>query len=199
MMTKLKSTNSQAGAALFVGIILLIILSLFVLGAMRDVLLQERMAGAYRNSSMAENVVDSLQRDAHRQLFDDAIANGGSAPDLGSFANEVAGRNDAAKDFRLSVGYPAAAGNKTPNAVFVGTGGDKLSKPGAIMVEGAISIKSNSETVSQELQSQLATVNGGGNFDLVAYRITSKGTGGSDEFVRAAETTYVVASSRTGQ
>jgi Tfp pilus assembly protein PilX len=197
MKNIMKSKHSSKGAALFIGIILLIILSLFVLGAMRDVLLQERMAGAYRNSALAENAIDSLQRDANRQLFDLAIANGGNAPDLGAFANEN-GRNPIANTFRLSSGYPASTGNLSPLLTYSDAAGDSLAQPGAIMVEGPISIKRNNGS-GAILESQLAVPNGGGKFDLVAYRITSKATGGTDQFARAAETTYFVVSSRTGQ
>ncbi len=197
MKNTFKSKRASKGAALFIGIILLIILSLFVLGAMRDVLLQERMAGAYRNSALAENAIDSLQRDANRQLFDLAVANGGKAPDLGAFANEN-GRNPIANAFRLSPGYPATAGNLSPLLTYSAVAGDSLAQPGAIMVEGPISIKRNTDS-GGPLESQLATPNGGGQFEVVAYRITSKATGGTDQFARAAETTYFVASSPNGQ
>jgi type IV pilus assembly protein PilX len=178
------------GVALFVGIILLIILSLFVLGAMRDVLLQERMAGAYRNSAMAENVVDSLQREGHRFVVDEAIKAGGIAPELGVFSS----RDNS--DFRMTTGYTT---DRDAAQDYSGPEGDTLSQPGTFSVEGAVKILSNGKTQSGDLQSQLASYTSVTNYDVVLYRVTAKATGGTDDFVRTAESTYIVGSSRTTQ
>jgi len=71
----------QQGAALFVGLILLILLALIGLAAMQSTLLQERMAGNFRLVNLAFQNAEENVRVAEGRIQADANANLAHAPD----------------------------------------------------------------------------------------------------------------------
>ena len=60
--------TTQAGMALVIGLIFLLITSLMAITAMSGVVMQERMAGNLRNASIAESGVDSALRAGERWI-----------------------------------------------------------------------------------------------------------------------------------
>jgi type IV pilus assembly protein PilX len=71
----------QQGAALFVGLILLILMALIGLAAMQSTLLQERMAGNFRLVNLAFQNAEEAVRVAEGRIQADANANLAHAPD----------------------------------------------------------------------------------------------------------------------
>jgi len=195
-LNKLKSR--QRGAALIVGVIFLVILTLFVLGAMRDVLLQERMAGAYRNMSQAQTTVDSVLRNAESAVYSKYVTTG-ILPTYFAIDNEQAGVPAALKSFRSGAGYVVATAtvpNETqaalPDKLFTDTAyaNSALAERGAFVVEGPIAITDESGLKALEVHNEGGATNYVGAVDM--YRITARATGGSADFVRAAESSILI-------
>lgn len=72
----------QRGAALFVGLMLLIVMTLIGLAAMQSTLLQERMAGNFRLVNLAFQSAEDTARNAEGAIQADANANLAYAPDV---------------------------------------------------------------------------------------------------------------------
>jgi type IV pilus assembly protein PilX len=208
--------SNQRGVALIVGIIFLIVLTLFVLGGLRDVLLQERMSGAYRNQSLALSASESLVRDAQSRIFSNVLNNAGATTSTDYRALDVEGVNvpDATvRSFRSGAGY-ITGGLAPVNSFVPADPTSQLSQPGAYVIEGPIPVSADaglvaggglgggvgnleSHTTIGGSSSGSGGGSGGGNNSgdaerLYAYRITARATGGSDDFVRAVEATYLI-------
>lgn len=184
--------HQPRGVALIVGLIFLIILSLFVLGSLRDVLMQERMSGSFRNQSLAESAVESLLRNGEARIFSSVVAANGVTefPEFKAFDLEDGGSDASVREFRTGVGYPTdmtaalsslAIGEQFENATDLTS---KLSTSGAYVVEGPIKVGDN-----DMVESHTSSSKGGA---LWMYRVTARATGGSNDYVRAAETYYLV-------
>ena len=69
----LPTTNApQEGFVLIVGLVILGLLTMLALSSMRDTTMQEKMAGASRDSGLAFQAAESALRDAEKCLKDDA-------------------------------------------------------------------------------------------------------------------------------
>jgi len=187
------------GVALIVGLIFLIILTLFVLGSLRDVLMQERMSGSFRNQSLAESSADSLLRNGESRIFNNVVTSNGAvefAGLMGLDSDQAVAPNALLRSFRTGTGYPAgAAGAFQPQLIatqFRNTGDDTstLSKSGAYVIEGPISVNPAGIDLLESHTGNTST--GGSTGKLYMYRITSRATGGSDDYVRASESFYLV-------
>ena len=196
----LKYKTNQRGAALIVGVIFLIILSLFVLGAMRDVLLQEKMAGAYRNMSQAQTTVDSVLRNAESAVYSQYVTTG-ILPSYFEIDNEQATVPAALKSFRSGAGYivatatapndvQAALPNKLYSDPAPAYANSALAERGAYVVEGPIAITDEFGLKALEIHNEGGTTSYVGAVDM--YRITARATGGSADFVRAAESSILI-------
>ncbi len=187
------------GVALIVGLIFLIILTLFVLGSLRDVLMQERMSGSFRNQSLAESSSESLLRNGESRIFDNIVASNGEV-DFNGLAvldgDEAVPANPIVRSFRTGSGYPGAAVAAAAfqpaliSTPFQNIADDKstLSKSGAYVIEGPISV--STENLLETHTGNSST--GGAKGKLYMYRITSRATGGTDDYVRAAESFFLV-------
>ena len=213
-LSKLGTPSKQRGVALIVGIIFLIVLTLLVLGGLRDVLLQERMSGAYRNQSLALSTAESLVRDAQARIFSNILANAGdtTSAEYSPLDSEGVSVNATVRSFRTGAGY--VSGGLAPINSFVPSDPtSKLAQPGGYVIEGPIEVSADpgiatggglggaysleSHTTSGGGSSGSGGGAGGGTNSgdaerLYSYRITSRATGGSADFVRAMEATYVI-------
>jgi type IV pilus assembly protein PilX len=193
--------TSQRGVALMVGIIFIAILSLFVLGAMRDVLLQERMSGAYRSSSLAQSAVDSVLRNAENDIYTRRVTVEG-IPEYFPIDNELGGVPAALTSFRTGAGYVGTAATSpcplrsvcTPsNAFSSGTYADSaLARTGSYTIEGPILITGDDGYPLEYAGEESGGGGAGAKGKAAMYRITARAAGGSDSFVRAAESNYIV-------
>jgi Tfp pilus assembly protein PilX len=229
---KMINQGSSKGVALIVGLIFLIVLTLFVLGSLRDVLLQERMAGSYRNQSLSENAANSLLRNGEGVVFDSIVNSGGSTNIPGATqidADQAVPPNVVTRQFRTGAGYPLnASAAFAPQ--FIGTAfqnssdnASVLSQVGAYAVEGPILVFPNSYSeggagggdIGYSGKSPGLSTGGLGNIGLLEthtaggnstngqpggssigslkmFRITARATGGTGDFVNAAESYYLV-------
>lgn len=189
--------RQQKGVALIVGLIFLIVLTLFILGSLRDVLMQERMAGSFRNQSLGDSAIESLLRNGEARLFDYVITNNGAVRDdsfLRFDLDEAVPGNADLRSFRTGVGYPTASVSVTgpvfPAALIAKQFQNatdttsRLSKTGAYMIEGPITVGGVDLLESHTSKS--------GSGALYMYRITARATGGTDDYVRAGESYYLV-------
>jgi type IV pilus assembly protein PilX len=191
--------TKPSGVALIVGLIFLIILTLFVLGSLRDVLMQERMSGSFRNQSLAESSSESLLRNGESRIFDNVVTLNGLVEFPGLMAldtDQAVAPNALLRSFRTGAGYPAgAAGAFQPQLIsqtFQNTADNtsSLSKSGAYVIEGPISVNPAGIDLLESHTGNTST--GGSTGKLYMYRITSRATGGTDDYVRAAESFFLV-------
>ncbi len=191
--------TKPSGVALIVGLIFLIILTLFVLGSLRDVLMQERMSGSFRNQSLAESSSESLLRNGESRIFDNVVTLNGLVEFPGLMAldtDQVVAPNALLRTFRTGAGYPAGAAaafqpqlisetfqNTTDNT-------SALSTSGAYVIEGPISVNPAGIDLLESHTGNTST--GGSTGKLYMYRITSRATGGTNDYVRAAESFFLV-------
>jgi type IV pilus assembly protein PilX len=196
----MKSIKSSRGVALIVGLIFLIILTLFVLGSLRDVLLQERMAGSYRNQSLAKTASDSLLRNGESRIFDFVVASNGGVDLPGAIpldADQVTAPSALGREFRTGAGYPTNAASAYAPALISGSfqnGTDDtstLSKAGAYVIEQAVPV-SVSSTVSIIESHTGDSSTGGSKGQLYMFRVTARSTGGTDDYVKAFESYYLI-------
>jgi Tfp pilus assembly protein PilX len=178
--------HKQRGVALVIGLIFLVILTVFVLGGLRDVLLQERMSGAFRNQSLANNAKDSMLRNGEALIFANVVTSNGSTqnPAYRNMDNE-AGAGGVVRDFRTGTGYQLGGIAPTQDVTNAAYPENKLSKPGAYVIEGPLSIGADAGL--------LAAVSGDGSYSgtlithnsgtygaagkISSYRLSARATG----------------------
>src|SRR6188508_3507719 len=71
--------DTQRGAALVVGLLFLILVTLLATVAMRQSITQERMAGGMRNASLARNGAETALRQGERRIFQYFLTSNGRA------------------------------------------------------------------------------------------------------------------------
>ncbi len=185
---EIRGPARQRGVVLAVGLILLLVMTLVMLVAMSGSILQERMAGAMRNESMADVGADSALRDGELWVWNRIVAAGGQLT-VSDSGFPLKPESTQAKSFRD--GYAWVAGGSS-----YGTAGSSISFPDsdyyrmaqtpAYIVEGLGQVDSTDSVESH---------GGSGNTlneSLHYYRITGRSTGGNDGVVRAAESTFSI-------
>lgn len=65
-----RNTNKQQGAVLVVSLIMLLVMTLIGLSAMRSTVLEEKMAGNYRDSNIAFQAAEAALRDSENDIED---------------------------------------------------------------------------------------------------------------------------------
>lgn len=196
----LSQRANSRGVALIVGLIFLIVLTIFVLGGLRDVLLQERMAGAFRNNSLAQSAVDSLMKNAEVRIFQEVNQAGLNFSRISSqqLDNESTLGSTDTRNFRNGIGFVTNAAAVTPvltsSPTYLLNSGDPTStrsSPGAYILEGPFEILAPNSG-GAEVESHGGVVTAGKEGELNGWRITVRGTGGTNDYVEVAEATYVI-------
>ncbi len=90
-------TAGQQGVALVVGLILLLVLTLIGLTSMRSAVMEERMAGHFRDRDLALQAAEAALRDAEAFIVGNAITEGSGGVYNGS--NGLLGRTDEEPDY----------------------------------------------------------------------------------------------------
>lgn len=183
------SPRRQRGVVLAVGLILLLVMTLIMIVAMSGSILQERMAGAMRNESIADVGADSALRDGEMWVWRQIVAAGGQLT-ISATAYPLRPDSSSATGFRSGYAWPASGGSQ------YGTGGAGISFPvtdyysmartPSYIVEGLGEVGSSSSVESH---------GGSGNTlneSLHYYRITGRSTGGNEGVVRTAESTFSI-------
>lgn len=195
--------RSEAGAALAVGMILLVVLSLSLVVAFRASILQERMAGGFRNESLSEGAAESALRAGENWLWNWVNENpqrrlrAGETP----FVRGPATVDSAAAAFRSNREWlPDGAQYGDPD-ISTSTHAELAHQP-----------RFQIEVTGQETRSKAGSGGGGGTDVLVThygggyagsggtgggaagiilyYRITARGAGGTEGVVRVLESTF---------
>jgi type IV pilus assembly protein PilX len=189
------SRTRQRGVVLAVGLILLLVMSLVMIVAMSGTILQERMAGALRNESIADAGADSALRDGELwvwnqiQVQQELLTYPG-----GPGVFPLAVDDPLAKRFRSSHTWEADGTN-------FGTAGSGIAfaaDPYYSMAQTPNFIVEliGDVTPGSDGQNNPEAYSDGGNPGsreaLHYYRITGRSTGGSDGVVRGVESTFSV-------
>ncbi len=77
--------KKQQGAVLIVGLIMLLVMTLIGLSAMRSTILEEKMAGNYRDSNIAFQVAEAALRDGENDILCDGCTRGSPISGLTNF------------------------------------------------------------------------------------------------------------------
>lgn len=204
--------SKQRGMVLPIGLMLLLMLTLVAIVAMSGTVLQERMAGALRNESIAAAGADSALRDAERWLWDWTVSTNGrelqpgdtgfayaplsrlGVPADGTFGGVDLALNNFRNAYDWSdTGAQSYAGNGT---ALDDTDSGHFSMAGnpAFVIEPLGTPSNNGERESPETSfgNSESTTGGGQQGVLVYYRITARSPGGTAGVVRVAESTFTV-------
>jgi len=199
MKTPIQSLSRSKGAVLAVGLMLLLVISMTAVFALSGAVMQERMVGAVRNESIADNGTESALRDGERSIWQGFVsARRDLRPDGTSFVtvpeSSIAG--GPVRTFRTSLdwvnmGQPYG-GNGTPgNNPISSTDYHSMARVPRFLVEsiGADDPGSlwNPET---HRDGGAADGTGGSPGKLHYYRVTARSTGGTDGVIRASESTF---------
>lgn len=193
----------QRGAALIVGLMFLVLVTLLATVAMRQSITQERMAGGLRNATLARTGADAALRLGERRLYDNYLTNNGTALAGDDLASQgIWGIGDSrVETFRNYRGYT------TTNAQLFPTGrhdfGDTSTAPtAALAAQPAFLIADLGEmrctgcgTQGEGGGTGSANYEGsgamsGGNSVTKLFRIVARSPGGSASVTRAVESTY---------
>ncbi len=187
------------GVVLVVGLILLLVMTLIMIVAMSGSILQERMAGALRNESMADAGMESALREGEQWLWRWIAANGddleGGQTAFAFNAFDPGSASIPAKldEFRTSNGWVTGG-----QAFGAGTGGisypesDYYKMPNApSFVVAALGDFGSAGGGSPCAESHCGP-QGYGVEQLFYYRVTARSNGGTAGVVRAAESTFSI-------
>lgn len=199
----------QRGAALVMGLIFLVLISLIAAVGMRQSVTQERMAGGLRNDSLARGGAETAARAAERRVFDWYLTSNGTVLTGSNACTGGVCRKDSptARNFREAspvdfyttgatplpaslVNYgatPEATARLAEQPVYV------LEVLGRVRPQGAGLAMEGGATGTENYEGS----GGGspaGNSDLRLFRVTARATGGLETVVRTVETTYVARS-----
>lgn len=194
------------GAALAIGLMLILVITMTTVIAMSGAVMQEKMAGAARNEAMADGGSDSVLRNGERWIFDYTVSSPVPLlPGATAFVTSPESANavgSTIRNFRTSTGWVAAGrpyqgqGSAGSNPL---SSSDYHSMPQVptfmIEVLGVASSGSNRGTPGESHMIGGSTQNGGGSDGVLRYyRITGRSTGGTDNVVRTSESTFTVIS-----
>lgn len=187
----------QQGAALVVGLIMLLLLTLIGVAGMRDTLLQEKMAGNMRDREMALQAAEAALRAGEAELMklDEPVFNG-------------SGRYDTAKT--TATAREDKNGNNVSEAFFWATvwGDDKWDDGNSVLYPNALpGVKDKPRYVIERLnpnmtdRSKYSPITSEGyvasaaleevtTVDTPDYRVTARGTGMTDDAEVIVQSTY---------
>jgi type IV pilus assembly protein PilX len=204
-----KSINDprrQSGAALAVGLVFLVVLSLSLVMSFRASILQERMAGGFRNESLAENAAESALRAGENWLWDWIVANPNRAlrQDERPFVHAVSTLDVDAQSFRQTREWSADGAEYGDTTIADTSYGVLAHQPRfqieVIGTEGRSGGGGGGGTgEARTLVTHLSLGGGyagsaggsGGSAGIIEYyRITSRGAGGTEGVVRVLESTF---------
>ncbi|TDR43107.1 type IV pilus assembly protein PilX [Tahibacter aquaticus] len=202
--------RSQRGAVLFVALIFLVLMTLIAVVASNTSILQERMTGGMRNVQMAQMGADSGVRGMEVQIWTAPVRGvnltcdegGGPSTDFKCYSRVVASAasdtlvlDDVVRKFRSEKGKIASDGGSNSTIDYSATTipeSARLASRPRVMVElmGRVSGAEDTESPHAGLK-PVAAGPGGGVQEFLAYRITSRSTGGNDSAVRLAESVFL--------
>ena len=198
-------TRHQRGVVLMVALIFLLLLTMLGVGASGRALLQQRMAGALRNASLADTAAHTALRGAEWKLWSGAVglmtapqvcqASGGCYRyDPGNAA--LYGANGVVTRFRSSTGwvtqgaatYMGANGSVDFTASWINQTGDVAKNPVYIIEDLGVETPPGASGGLRESGATGATDMASANRHV--YRITARAAGADENTVRVMESTF---------
>ncbi len=203
---KTKNPLHQTGAALVVGLLLLVVLALISTIAMNRSILQERLAGGVRNATMAQYGAESALRDAEFKLYNHMATTGskpfGSSPFpiQASETTELDAGSNAVHNFRTDRNWIAASPVAEGYAHNFDTVTDaSLAQNPEFAVEYLGTGFGGGNAASRHIQFDNVGRSGTSSNDQAAYtdtlhfyRVTARSTGGTENLVKVLESTFVI-------
>jgi type IV pilus assembly protein PilX len=164
-LRKLGPVRRQDGAALIVGLILLLIMTVLGVTSMRTTTLQERMAGNLRDTNLAFQAAEAALRDGEQVLEQATLP-----PFTG--ANGLLPRQNGAGQAEFWNGYDWSASRTAPAL-------DGVVTAPVYVIEELPPIPAEGDSVRF-----------GALPDVGVYRVTARAVGGSTDAVAILQTTY---------
>ncbi|HHJ39307.1 MAG: hypothetical protein AXA67_02245 [Methylothermaceae bacteria B42] len=167
MEKRFSASRAQSGAALVVSLLMLTVLTMLGVSAMQSTILQEKMAGNYRNRNLAFNAAETALRDAERYIAANISAD---SPFTTTCASGLCLPSSTGTPVWENIDWSDAG-----NVLTYGVGGG-----------GTIAGISSNPTMIIEILDELPQSNSleaGVVFESNLYRITARGVGGTDSAV----------------
>jgi type IV pilus assembly protein PilX len=198
----------QRGAALVTGLVFLVLMTLIAAVAMRQSIMQERMAGGLRNASLARNGAESALRRAERTIYDYYLTSNGAAlvgdvnVSQGVYLFEYSGTRSTVDNFRTYDGYTTAGGTVYDTGTYDFTdtsvaGTAALAEQPVFLIEDlgrmrppGSGVAGEGGSTGKEGYEGSGSVSPAGNSDIRVYRVTGRSTGGLASVVRVTESTF---------
>jgi type IV pilus assembly protein PilX len=205
----------QRGAVLVVALIFLILLTLLAIGASSGSLLQQRMVAATRSAQLASLSADTALRGAEWRIWNTSSVVGGTLQCDAANINATTGCVKYDPESALYGTGGAVAQFRTGNNAWLSTGIAYTGLPGASNDFTNVPIPSNGYTASANVAENPRYIiedmglvkppgagpqhesgvtgpnNGGaGNMNIHIYRVTARATGGNQNTVRVAQSTF---------
>lgn len=205
----------ERGAVLLVALIFLILLTLLAIGASSGSLLQQRMVAATRSAQLASLSADTALRGAEWRIWNTSSVVGGNLQCDTTDINATTGCVKYDAESPLYAAGGAVAQFRTGNNAWLSTGIAYTGLPGASSDFTNVPVPSNGYTASASVaenpryiiedmglvkppgagpqhESGVSGSNNGGagNMNIHIYRITARATGGNQNTVRVAQSTF---------
>jgi type IV pilus assembly protein PilX len=205
----------ERGAVLLVALIFLILLTLLAIGASSGSLLQQRMVAATRSAQLATLSADTALRGAEWRIWNTSSVVGGILQCGGAAINTTTGCVKYDPESPLYAAGGAVTQFRTGNNAWLSTGIAYTGLPGASNDFTDVPIPGNGYTASASVAENPRYIiedmglvkppgagpqhesgvtgpnNGGaGHINIHIYRITARATGGTQNTVRVAQSTF---------
>lgn len=205
----------ERGAVLLVALIFLILLTLLAIGASSGSLLQQRMVAATRSAQLASLSADTALRGAEWRIWNTSSVISGALQCDTTAINATTGCVKYDPESPLYAAGGAVAQFRTGNNAWLSTGIAYTGLPGASNDFTDVPIPSNGYTASASVAENPRYIiedmglvkppgagpqhesgvtgpnNGGaGHINIHIYRITARATGGNQNTVRVAQSTF---------
>ena len=202
---------NQKGAVLLVALIFLILLTLLAIGASSGSLLQQRMVAATRSGQLAQMSADTALRGAEWKIWGTSSVVGGYLVCDAGDINATTGcvkydpqsplyqPDGAVAQFRTGNNAWLATGIEytgTQGAGFTGaanqpnTGSPNVAANPRYIIEDMGLVKPPGAGPQHESGVTGTTSGGAGHINIHIYRITARATGGNQNVVRVAQSTF---------
>jgi type IV pilus assembly protein PilX len=205
----------ERGAVLLVALIFLILLTLLAIGASSGSLLQQRMVAATRSAQLASLSADTALRGAEWRIWNTSSVVGGILQCDTTVINATTGCVKYDPESTLYAAGGAVTQFRTGNNAWLSTGIAYTGLPGASNDFTDVPIPGNGYTASASVaenpryiiedmglvkppgagpqhESGVTGLNNGGagNMNIHIYRVTARATGGNQNTVRVAQSTF---------
>lgn len=182
--------HRQQGLALAMVMLFLLVLSMVAVTAARDTTQQERLSGALRNATLADNGAETALRGAEVELWNSFVLSDGRV--LPAHTRRAASLDALAEQFRhapdwVELGEAYAGVDYMGLALWPGTA--QLPRAPRYQIEN---LGRQSGLGAESHGADAAFYGGGSGGDLQFFRLTARSTSGDDRQLRVRESTFVL-------